>query len=80
MGLDLGLPITDEQIEAAISDPKNLSDQKWKTLLALGLAKINAKKTVAGRKPASILILILRWTKCPIKNSARSMARLVTRS
>jgi len=50
MGLDLGLPITDEQIEAAISDPKNLSDQKWKTLLALGLAKINAKKTVAGRK------------------------------
>jgi hypothetical protein len=44
IGLDLGLPITDEEIEAAVSDPKNLSDKKWKTLLALGLAKINATK------------------------------------
>ena len=50
VSLDLGLPISDEEIEAAINDPKNLSDKKWKTLLALGVAKTNATKTIAGGK------------------------------
>jgi hypothetical protein len=62
LGLDLGLPITDEEIAAAKNDPKSLSDKKWKTLLALGSRQNQTpQKRWKAEKPTSSGILILTW-------------------